>query len=64
MYEMNSYYYDLLWWKFVFDIICYVKVSCDFLKLKLVSGCQLCFRSLCVYRREIKNLKNLDEESS
>jgi len=61
---MNSYYYELFWGKFSFDIICYVKVSCDFPKLRLVSGCQLCFWSLCAYRREIKNLKNLDGESS
>jgi len=62
MHEMNYYYYELFWWNFGFDIICYVKVSCDFLQLRLVSGCQFCFRPLCVYWREIKNLKNLDGE--
>jgi len=33
-----------------------LKVRCDIPKLRLVSGCQLCFRPLCIYWREIKNL--------
>jgi len=37
----------------------YVKINCDFPKLRLVSGCQLCFWPVCVYWRETTHLKNL-----
>jgi len=55
MHEMKSCYCEIFWWKY--GIICQVKISCDFPKLMLVLGCQLCFRPLCVTGRKLKTWK-------